>query len=251
MPFEAGKGSIVKHRLTIVVFVALGGALVFVSPAAAQRGFGARPAPVSRAAFRGSFGTAGRGAIHPTYPIHPNSFARGRNGGWGYLGYPGYYDESNYESAGTEAVPRESDAQPTAEKPPERVPPSFVLERRGDQWVQVTGYIQSPIPAQSAQTETAKANLPQTLMPIGGETVAPPLEIPPAVLVYRDGHKEEIKSYTIIGQTLYTSANYWTSGSWTRKIDLAGLDVPVTLKLNQERGSKFTLPSGPEEVVIR
>jgi hypothetical protein len=50
---------------------------------------------------------------------------------------------------------------------------------------------------------------------------------------------------------LYTSANYWTSGSWTRKIEIANLDVPATLKLNQERGSKFSLPSGPQEVVIR
>jgi hypothetical protein len=29
------------------------------------------------------------------------------------------------------------------------------------------------------------------------------------------------------------------------------LDVPATLKLNQERGAKFSLPSGPNEVMIR
>ena len=198
---------------------------------------------------------AGRGAFRPTYPMHPNSFGRGRylgwGPGWGYLPYQDYYDESNHEPAVKEVPPRESDAQPAVERPPERVPPSLVLVRQGDQWVQVTGYIQSPIPTQSAQTETVKANSLPSLKPSGNETAAPPLELPPAVLVYRDGHEEEVKSYTIIGKTLYTSANYWTSGSWTRKVELADLDVPATLKLNQERGSKFSLPSGPQEVVIR
>ena len=60
-----------------------------------------------------------------------------------------------------------------------------------------------------------------------------------------------MKSYTIINRTLYASANYWASGSWTRKIELGNLDVPATQKLNEERGSKFLLPSGPQEVVIR
>lgn len=71
------------------------------------------------------------------------------------------------------------------------------------------------------------------------------------MLVFRDGHEEEITSYTIIGNTLYARANYWTSGSWTRTIEIANLDVPATLKLNQERGSNFRLPSGPQEVMIR
>lgn len=148
----------------------------------------------------------------------------------------------------TEAPPRESDAQPALERPPERVPPSLVIERQGDQWVQVAGYIQSPTPTQPAQTETVKANSLRPIIPSHNGS-AP--ELPLAVLVYRDGHEEEVERYTIIGETLYTIANYWTSGSWTRKIDLADLDIPATLKLNQERGSKFSLPSGPHEVMIR
>ena len=79
----------------------------------------------------------------------------------------------------------------------------------------------------------------------------PPTELPPAVLVFRDGHQEEIGKYMITGATIYVSTDYWTSGSWTRKVQIAELDVPATLKLNQERGANFRLPSGPEEVIVR
>jgi hypothetical protein len=151
----------------------------------------------------------------------------------------------------TEAPPWESAAQPTQAAPPERLPDSILLERQGDQWVQSTAYGQSSAPAQPAVSRTVEATHLRAVMPSRNEAAEPPRELPPAVLVFRDGHEEEVKSYTIIDKTLYTSANYWTSGSWTRKIEITNLDVPATLKLNQERGSKFSLPSGPQEVVIR
>jgi hypothetical protein len=122
---------------------------------------------------------------------------------------------------------------------------------QGDQLVQVAGYGQAPAAAQPAPPETAQATRLRAVMPSGNEAAEPPRELPPAVLVFRDGHEEELKNYTIIGKTLYTRANYWTSGSWKRKIEIANLDVPATLKLNQERGSQFRLPSEPQEVVIR
>ena len=50
---------------------------------------------------------------------------------------------------------------------------------------------------------------------------------------------------------IYTKADYWTAGAWTRTIQIADLDIPATLKQNQQRGVKFELPSGPDEVVIR
>jgi hypothetical protein len=62
---------------------------------------------------------------------------------------------------------------------------------------------------------------------------------------------EEVDKYMIQGDALYTSADYWTTGSWTKKIPLAELDLPASLKLNKERGAKFNLPSAPNEVVIR
>jgi hypothetical protein len=78
-----------------------------------------------------------------------------------------------------------------------------------------------------------------------------PKEMPPTVLVYRDGHSEEVTSYSIIGASIYTKSDYWSNGAWTRTIQIADLDIPATLKQNQQRGVKFDLPSGPNEVMIR
>jgi hypothetical protein len=120
---------------------------------------------------------------------------------------------------------------------PEKLIQPILIERQGDAWVQIAGYKEGRV---SGQAEPLKPAAPE-----------PMAQVPPAVLVFRDGHQEEVKSYTIIGHTLYAKADYWTSGSWTRKIEFANLDVPATLKLNEEHGSKFTLPSGPREIVIR
>jgi len=80
-------------------------------------------------------------------------------------------------------------------------------------------------------------------------TVAPP-DLPPVVLVFRDGHREEASDYTIADGVLYTRGDYST-GSWNRKIELSSLSLPETLKSNQSRGVRFQLPSSPNEVIVR
>ena len=59
---------------------------------------------------------------------------------------------------------------------------------------------------------------------------------PKTVLVYRDGHKEEIGNYAIVGDELFD----FTSGR--RKIAVVTLDLPATTKANDERGMDFQLP---------
>jgi hypothetical protein len=78
-----------------------------------------------------------------------------------------------------------------------------------------------------------------------------PSELPPAVLVFRDGHQEEAAKYTIVGTTISIKTDYWSTGSWTRKIPIAELNLAATLRLNQERRAKFSLPSRPSEVIVR
>jgi hypothetical protein len=58
----------------------------------------------------------------------------------------------------------------------------------------------------------------------------------PSVLVFRDGHKQEVSNYAIMGQNVYV----FDKGS--RKIALADLDVPATVKANDERGLDFNIP---------
>lgn len=63
----------------------------------------------------------------------------------------------------------------------------------------------------------------------------------PSVLVFRDGHQQEVTNYAIMGQTVYVFDKR------TRKIALADLDVPATVKANDDRGMNFYIPvQGPE-----
>lgn len=154
--------------------------------------------------------------------------------GYGLYGAPYYYgdDYGAYESDyRAEPAPQ---AAPVVQEKAEPLPDPVLLELHGSQWVKVGNFGEASQQALNASASTASAK-----------------EIPPAVLVYRDGHSEEVSSYSIIGSALYTKSDYYSSGSWTRTIQLADLDLPATLKQNQQRGVKFDLPAGPNEVVIR
>jgi hypothetical protein len=119
----------------------------------------------------------------------------------------------------------------------EPLPDPVLLELHGTKWVRVTNSGGS-----SDQAVVREVAAPQ-------QAQAKPL--PPAVLVYRDGHSEEVSSYSIIGDTIYIKTNHWTTGSWTRTIQVADLNIPATLSENQKRGVDFELPSSPNEVMIR
>jgi len=64
---------------------------------------------------------------------------------------------------------------------------------------------------------------------------------PATVLIFRDQHKQEIRNYAIVGQTLWNFAT-----PRTEKIPLADLDVAATIKANDERGLTFRVPASGE-----
>jgi hypothetical protein len=76
-------------------------------------------------------------------------------------------------------------------------------------------------------------------------------EPPPATFIFRDGHHEESADYSIISGVIYARGDYWTTGYWSKQIPLAQLDLPATLKANQDHGVPFRLPTAPNEVVTR
>jgi hypothetical protein len=168
--------------------------------------------------------------------------------------YPNYYPDyySNYDSAdGMVAgappqiiIQRDPSVSPAnSPKPPE----SLVMELRGDHWVRLTGYGPAePSEKTSAHNSRSLQQSNAALAP-----VAPPAPLPPAILVFRDGHQEEAVKYTIVGKTISIKTDYWTSGAWSRTVEIASLDLPATLKANQDRGANFRLPSRPGEVMIR
>lgn len=150
------------------------------------------------------------------------------------FGTPFLYDYADYP-----VEPPDEGQPPVFVAPPQRaaapapVPAEpLLLEWRDNRWVRVnpTEGISSPI---AGSTSTSSK--------------VPP---PDAVLVFSDGHKEEVSRYMIVGSTMYASSDYWSTGAWTKKILLSSLDLPASLRANQERGSKLVLPGGPNEVVI-
>ena len=66
---------------------------------------------------------------------------------------------------------------------------------------------------------------------------------PATVLIFKDGHKSEVQNYAIVGGTLFD----FTDGR-SHKILLADLDLPATLKANDDRGVDFQLPAKTKQV---
>jgi hypothetical protein len=228
---------------TIVVFVAT----VFVSEAAAQMRRMGVSAPFGqarissrfgpRAGFpraRIGFGGFNRGQFFPGSLLYPYFYPP-------YF-YPGYYPDYDYE----EYQQNETQASPpqviTVQPAPSPAPApaaspvqSLVLENQGGQWVRISNFGQ-----------------PSALAPpTGPDSARAAAKLPPTVLVFRDGHNEEVERYMIQGDVIFIGANYWSTGSWTKKVPIGALDIPATVRLNEERGGKFSLPSGPNEVMLR
>jgi hypothetical protein len=140
--------------------------------------------------------------------------------------------------------------QKTAFEEPKPVVP-VMIELQGDRYVRhATGETSNPQPnAVSSSPATATSSLASKAR------IAPaasaPVEEPAAVFVFRDGHREESSDYSIISGVIYSRGDYWSSGSWSKKILLADLDVPATLQANRERGVHFRLPSAANEVITR
>jgi len=69
----------------------------------------------------------------------------------------------------------------------------------------------------------------------------------PTVLVWRNGQREEVKQYAVIGPFLYD----YSKPPTPRRISLNDLDLDATRRTNDERGVQFLIPTSPSEVTIR
>lgn len=174
--------------------------------------------------FRGHhFG--GRGRFH-TYGFRNNCYGYGCRG-YGYpWAYGAYYDprlwnwwdsDSSYDNDYNDnlAIANQMNQQSLDEQSMLRQE-----EADGDQ----DSYAQSPRAPRPAQQE---ANADPVL--------------PDTVLIFRDQHKQEVKNYAIVGQTLW---NF--TPQRTQKIPLSDLDVPATTKANDDRGLTFRVSAAGE-----
>jgi hypothetical protein len=157
----------------------------------------------------------------------------------------GFYSDAFYTS-GYSPVPATvivMQAPPAAE--PERTPPPaqpLLIELQGDRYVRISGEEISG--AQMIEPDPGLDGKP--------DAIFRPVAVPKAatVLVFRNGHSEEVSDYTIADGILYARGNFYTDGSWNRKIELSSLNLVETVAANRSRGLKFQLPSAPNEVVV-
>ncbi len=251
------------RRLSIVLLAVT----VFVPLSSAQiRGAMGRPVFVGHAGFaRGVRG--GVGLHHERRP-----FTRGM-----FLGSPFFYSNydgsapyivegdvgSDVESGMGSAPPRVLLVQPvSADDSPRktRLTP-LLIEWQGDRYVRFGGTEETAERGTSTHPDYAEPTItkPPPKPPANPAMSATQTqkersesqagELPPAVLVYRDGHREEIPDYAIADGVIYVYGNNWQNGYWTRRIPLSALDPPATMQANQQRGVKFMLPSAPYVVI--
>ena len=58
------------------------------------------------------------------------------------------------------------------------------------------------------------------------------------MLIYRDGHAEEVDNYAIVGKTLWVF-----NQARAKKIPLTDLDLAATKRDNEDRGITFVVPA--------
>jgi hypothetical protein len=184
-----------------------------------SRGSSFRGPLASRAFNSRGYNRSGIGLRIRTYPRRGNCYGYGCGWGYGY-GYPYLYggidpywwwdSDSSYDQDQQDQIglANEMNAQSLDEQR---------IRQQNDQYVY-------------AQSAPRALQQPQQTDPD-----------PATILVFRDQHKEEIKNYAIVGQTLW---NF--SPQRTQKIPLSSLDLPATEKANEDRGVDFRVPGANE-----
>lgn len=176
-------------------------------------------------------GTLSHIAPHPFATAHSH---RHFYPGYGYYTPPYFYsDYEPYEDYVLEPPPR---PEPTPQVKIEPAADPVLLELHGSQWVKVTNFSE---PSKSAVSTGSRAHQLSTK------------PLPPAILVFHDGHTAEVTSYSIIGDSIHAKSDYWTTGEWNQTIPISALNIPATLEQNRERGLNFQLPSSPDEIMLR
>jgi len=215
-----------SKRLLVALICAV--VMVLMPDAIAQRGGG-----------RSGFGHG----VNVSFGGRPFSHSSGR--GAIFLGDPFYAD---YPVAPVTIPPQYVVTPPTTtiDAAPEPKSEPLMIELQGNRYVRFGGTQQSAERGMNSAPDYADALANSSSVPR-----SPQHELPPTVLIFRDGHREQIPEYAIVGSTLYASGNYWQSGQWTKNIQLSQLDIPATIQANHASGVNFILPSAPNEVVTR
>ncbi|MFZ0761598.1 MAG: hypothetical protein WAM69_16750 [Candidatus Sulfotelmatobacter sp.] len=141
------------------------------------------------------------------------------------------------QAASAMGVPMDYSNQPDDNREPP-APQPLMIELQNGRYVRVSG------PAADGEA------LPLAPAPVIAAS-SPAADLPPVVLVFRDGRSEKVRDYAISGGILYARGNFYTDGYWNKKIELSTLNLAQTLQANKNHGVRFVLPSSPNEVITR
>jgi len=186
---------------------------------AASGGFASRPA----GSFHGSSFSHGSGAGLHSGNSYRGSYRRNRGisvrnfrypyGYYPYLGYYGAYDPYDYSSD------NQTDDQ-TQDVYANAAPQVPYREDSG---------VQRDLQNLSGKIDRLQADVEARNRPKSEE--------PETALVFQDRHVEEVRNYAISGGTLWV-----LNDQAAKKIPLAKLDIPATVKMNDDRGVDFEIP---------
>lgn len=199
---------------------------------------------------RGGFSRGGPRSSFYSLPLYDSLYAD-------YLSSTGYPVASQPPLIILQAPPAAAPASDRFAAPPQSQP--LMIELQGDHYVHVSGPEVSGSemigPDSVGQAADRKPTDRQTTTGKRADPDANPSpvlpQLPPAVLIFRDGHHEEASEYTIADGILYTRGDPYSGGPWNRKINLSSLNLPETIASNQTRGLTFRIPTSPNEVILR
>jgi hypothetical protein len=174
-------------------------------------------------------GFVGHRPFFPGRRFHSNRFFFGFPGIFGYpfYGYP-YYDTLGYDSSDSATYASSQYQQQLSQQMYDLSTQVRDLRDQNDQLrydLERRRYRGDDQPQPSPTPQSSQTN-PTTH------------EAPSTVLVFSDGHRLEVRSYAVVGQTLWI-----LSPKHAQKVALSQLNLDETKKLNAERGLEFDVPT--------
>ena len=197
-----------------------------------------------RGGYRGGGRSFGSSFGRSSFSHHRNNVPRGY-----FVGDTAFlWDDYPFGEATPEYTPPflVMQAPSAAEAAPPKVA-SLLIELQGDRYVRYGGMARSEdADVRSREAAVLASSRPEI-------TLAKP-NLAATVLVYRDGRREEVADYAIVGRTMYAhpSANNDGQGQYVlADIQLSALDIAATTAANHANGVSFVLPASANQVVTR
>lgn len=157
--------------------------------------------------------------------------------------FPDAYDADSYAATpGPPVIVVQAPPAAAAAPVPSTVRP-VLIELQGDRYVRLS--------AEETSDAIAVDDSPAVRRVEKASSADGDAALAPVVLIFRDGHHEDVSEYVIAEGALYTHRDFYAEGSWNRKIELSLLNLPDTIQYNQAHGVRFQLPTAANEVIVR